>query len=251
MDLKAMLRAAQRFTINNSPVIMTGIGAAGVVATAIMTGKAGYSAAMEIRDVEDGRSEILSSKERAELVWKRFIPPAAVAMITLAAIIGANRVEARRAAALAAAFKISEKMADEYRQKVIETMGSKDEELMSSELAKERINRLDSLESLETFGSQELFYDSWSGRAFPCTREKVHAAVNQINHQINHEFSASMSDFFDLIDQPRTGVSDEFGWNSDQLLEPWYTATLLPSGRAAIEIRYNVVPFRHFDKVGN
>jgi hypothetical protein len=257
MNLKPLLKTAQRWALDNSPSILTVVGTIGTISTAVLATRAGYSSALLLAEAKDRPSlqgedfdTSLSNREVVELVWKEFIPPAVVGTMTLVAIIGANRIGTRRAAALAAAFKISEKAAEEYRQKVIETVGAKSEEDIRSEVARERIQRLDNLENLVITGSQEIFYDYWSARVFLSTREQVHQAVNQLNYQINQSYSASLSEFYDLLDLERTAVSDEFGWNSDELLQPWYTATLLKDGRAAIEIRYSIQPFRDFNKIG-
>lgn len=194
--------------------------------------------------------EVLDRKEKLEIAWKEFIPPAVVGAITLTAIIGANRIGNRRAAALAAAFKISEQMAEEYRQKVVEHMGVQKEAKVSSDVARDRIQRADGVETIILNDTEIVFYDSWSARAFKSTRERVEAAVNQINYQINQSWAASLSEFYDLLGLEKTGVSDDFGWNSDELLEPYYTATLLPDGKPACEIRYNTQPFQNYNKIG-
>lgn len=255
MEIKSILRAAQKFTLDNSPAILTGIGVAGTIATAILAGRASYSSALIVKEellipYERGDEPEPTKREIVELVWKEFIPPAIVGAVTILAIIGANHVSSKRAAALAAAFKISEQMADEYRQKTVEKLGKKDEEMMRSEILKEKLERLGATDGLIVEGAQVAFWDPWSGRAFLSTKEKVAAAVNQVNTMINNERYASLSDFYDFLDVPKTGISDEFGWNSDELLDPWYTATLLQNGHSAIEIRYNVQPFQHFNKIG-
>lgn len=261
MDLKAILRTTQRFVLNNSPAILTGIGVAGTVTTAVLVGKASYSAALIIGDERTRRDELstvptnpkdlVSNREVVELVYKEFIPAALVGTVTILAILGANHVSTKRASALAAAFKISEQMAEEYRQKIRDKMGDKAEEMARSEIAKDRIERTGNLDTLVVTGSQELYYDSWSGRPFLSTREKVQQAVNQINHQIIHQYCASLSEFYDLLDLPKTAVSDEFGWNGDEMLEIYYTSTLVDNDRhAAVEIRYNIQPFRNYFKHG-
>lgn len=259
MDAKAILRTMQRFVLNNSPAILTGIGVAGTVTTAILCGKAAYSAALTIEAERVMQAEasvkpvnpkdLVVGREAIELVWKEFIPPAIIGAATILAILGANHISTKRASALAAAFKISEQMAEEYRQKVREKMGAKPEEMMRSEIAKDRIKNVDTSGLIIT-GSQVAFWDPWAGRAFSSTKERVQQAVNQINHQIQHNYCASLSDFYDVLDLPRTALSEEFGWNTDEPLEPYFTGTLLSNGNPAIEMRFEVQPYRHFNRHG-
>lgn len=249
MNLKPALRTVERFIVNNSPAIMTGIGAAGVIATAVMTGKASYSAAIKISNEELSRADRVPNKERAELVWKEFIPPAVVGTITLLAIIGANRVSSKRAAALAAAFKISEQMAGEYQERVVQTLGKKAEEELRADLAKERMDRTPGRDVIILGENKTMFFDEVSGRYFQSTRQQIDNAVNQINHQINQTFYASLSEFYDLLELPKSEFSDELGWNSDELLDVFFTAVLMDDGQPAVAIRYNTTPFRHYNKV--
>lgn len=259
MDLKSILRTAQRFVLNNSPAIMTGIGVAGTITTAVLAGRASYSSALIIEaerlrldeesTVPVNPRDLVSNREAFELVYKEFIPAALVGTVTILAILGANHVSTKRASALAAAFKISEEMAQEYREKVREKMGAKSEEMMRSEIAKERMERVDT-SHLIIDGSQVAFWDPWAGRAFVSTKELVQQAVNQINNQIQYNYCASLSDFYDILNLPRTKLSDEFGWNNDELLEPYFTGTLLSNGNPAIEMRFEIQPFRHFNRIG-
>lgn len=253
MDVKAILRTTQRFVLNNSPAILTGLGVAGTVTTAILTGKAAYSSAMilaekALKEFPDFNEPTF--KQKVEVVYKEFIPPAIIGAATILAILGANHISTKRASALAAAFKISEQMAEEYRQKVREKMGAKSEEMMRSEIVKDRVERDGNTSNLIITGSQVAFWDPWAGRAFSSTKERVQQAINQINHQIQHNYCASLSDFYDILDLARTAISDEFGWNSDEPLEPYFTGTLLSDGNPAIEIRFEVQPFRHFNRHG-
>lgn len=254
MNGSEIFRNAQRYAVRNSPGLLTGLGVAGVISTAVLTAKAAVradrlieNATIELRQKQRGS---LSNREKVEIAWKEFIPPAVVAAVTIAAILGANHISSRRTAAVAAAFKISEKMAEEYRQKVVETMGPQKEEMVRSAVAKERIESVEGVGSLVLTGAQEIYFDAWSGRAFVSTRDKVDAAVNQINHQINHEWAASVSEFYDALNLPRTALSDNFGWNTDEPLDPYYTSTLLDDRRAAVEIRFNTQPFGNFYKHG-
>lgn len=246
MNLRTILQSSQKFVVKNSPTILTAVGVVGTLTTAVLTGKAAYSSAHLVF----AQPRVLDRREKVELVWKEFIPPAVVGAVTLTAIIGANRIGTRRAAAVAAAFKISEKMAEEYRQKVIQHMGAHKEEMVRSEVARDRVQRADGVETIILNDDEIIFYDSWSARAFKSTRQRVESAVNQINHQILQNWSMSLTEFYDLLGLEKTAVSDDFGWNTDEILDIYYTSCLLKDGKPACEIRYNTVPFQNFARIG-
>jgi hypothetical protein len=250
----SLARNLQRFAVQNSPTILTSIGVVGTISTVVLTARSTVQAVRLIDDMESrgGTAEDPKQrlKERASLVWREFVPPAVVGAVTLAAIIGANHIGGRRAAAFATAYKLSEKMAEEYRQKVVETIGREKEDLLRGELTKDRIERVPGVETIVLGEGKVLFYDDWSGRVFEKTIDEVSHAVNQINYQINQSWCASLTDFYDLLGLSKTRVSDDYGWNSDELLDPYYSSTLLQDGRPARSISFNVQPFQHYSKIG-
>jgi hypothetical protein len=251
--LKTVLKAAERFVIDNSPAIMTGIGVAGVITTAVLAGRASYSSALLLENalIEKRQHDrgMLTTREKVEVVWKEFIPPAVVGAITICAIVCANRVEARRAAALAAAFKVADEAQEMYRQKVIEAVGAKSEENIRAEVAHDQMRQQLASPTIIVTGGNHPFFDEFSGQFFESTMQRVQDAVNQINYQINQTNYAGLDEFYDLLGLARSDFSGEFGWNSDELLSIYHTAVLLDDGRAAVAIRYNTTPIRHYNKV--
>lgn len=249
-----VLRNLQRFAIQNSPSLLTAVGALGVVTTSVLTAKASFRA-VRLIDEDEARGGVSDDpkknlRRRTNLVWREFVPPVVVGVVTLAAIIGANHIGGRRAAAFATAYKLSEKMAEEYRQKVVDTIGREKEDLLRGELTKDRVGRVPGVETIVLGEGEIVFYDEWSGRAFKKTIDEVHNAVNQLNYQINQSWCASLSEFYDLLGLPKTRVSDDYGWNSDELLEPYYSSCLLEDGRPARSISFNVQPFQNYSKIG-
>lgn len=245
MTFKAVLKSTEKFIVDNSPGILTGLAVTGTVTTAVLAGKAAYSSAL-LLETNDPDST-LPTREKIELVWKEYIPAAIVLSATVTSIIMANQIGSRRAAAIAAAFKLSEKMADEYREKVAEVIGKNKEEAVRTELAKDRMERTPGSDIIILTGPETLFFDEWSGRYFKSEMEKVRKAVNDINYQVNNDFYASMTDFYDLLGLPKTVMSDDFGWNTDQLLDVTYGA-VQHDGRAAISITYNKTPIKGYDR---
>lgn len=252
MSAKTILRAAEKFIVDNSPGILTGLGVAGTVTTAVLTGKAAYSSALTIADQERvlEPGEKFDTKDKIKLVWTEFIPPAAVGVVTVAAIIGANQIGSRRAAAFAAAYKLSEQLSEDYKQQVLKTLGLQKEEKMRAEMGAEKIAKNPPEPNmLIVAGANALFYDELSGRYFHNTMDAVQRAVNEINYQVNNYYCASLTEFYDRIGLESTRYSDDIGWNSEKLLEVQYTGILLPGGtQSAIMISYNEEPIKGYER---
>src|SRR5689334_17562616 len=112
------------FLSENASVLLTAGGVVGTVATAVLTGRAAVQATYKIgeetakrvdeferannRPVENsGEIEALTKWEKTTLTAVYFIPPVLLGGATIASIVMANRVSAKNAAALAAAYGLS------------------------------------------------------------------------------------------------------------------------------------------------
>lgn len=253
MNIGEIGRHFQRYVINNSPSILTAIAVTGVVSTAYLAGKASFKAAEILHEEESSQGYNLPGgklelKEQFVLVWKLYIPAASTAAFTIAAIVCANRISARRAAALAAAYSISERAFDEYRAKVTEKLGEKKERAVRDELAQERLDRdpVTGREVIITGNGEVLCYDAYTGRYFTSTVERIRKAENNINHRILHEHHASLTDLYEEIGLAATKVSEEVGWNLDHLLEVDISAGMTDDSRPCLVLRFEVHPSRNY-----
>lgn len=251
MNVKPILKTAQKFVTDNSPGILTGLAVAGTVTTAVLAGKATWDLAELVNKTnsEDDINDLyMSPKKKFEMGWKLYIPAAVSGAATVTCVIAATRIGTRRAAAIAAAFKISEELAEQYKAKVVETMGAKKEEMMRADLARDRMDEKGWKDVVFISGSEVLFFDELSGRFFKNEKAKVDKAINEINYQINNYYHASLSEFYEKIGLPSTIYSDEVGWNSDELLDVKFAATLLEDDKPAIAIAFRTTPIRGFDR---
>ncbi|UVK63623.1 membrane protein [Streptomyces phage Doxi13] len=250
MDFGILARRVGKVAAGNSPTILTTLGVTGTLATAYLTGKATLKAAEIIAEEQANRdyeeAPPFEFKEKVELVWKQYIPAAGIAVVTIACMVAANRIGARRVAALASAYTIAERAAVTYKDKVVETIGKKKEEAVRTAIAQEEIDRHPI--SRETVfvegGGGDLFRDGWSGRYFNSTVARLEKAANQINSTLNSDFSATLSDFYDQVGLDRTDESDMVGWNSDCPLELEFTWASTPDERPCGVVRFRTVPYR-------
>lgn len=256
MNLTALMKQAGKLVGDNSPLILTALGVTGALTTAYLTGAASFRAARYIRYEEESRSVELDggelpTRDKAELVWKLYIPAAATATVTVAAIFYANRIGTRRAAAVATLYSVSERAFDEYKKKVIERVGVKKEQSYRDEIAQDRVtkNPPNSREIIITGNGEVLCHESFTGRYFHSDMETLRKAQNDINYEVMNSSYASLSDFYNLVGLPQTSYSDEVGWNADKLLELQFSATLSEDGRPCISLEFVVAPVRHYNRL--
>jgi hypothetical protein len=248
VTLKTILRTAEKFVVDNSPGILTGLAVTGTITTAVLTGKAMFNVGMDLNASDYLVGAKYDKKQLVKTYWKDFVPAAVSGVATVTCIIAANHIGTRRTAAIAAAFKLSEQLTEEYKERVIKTLGAQKEEKMRSELVGERMARSGDAETIIIVGSESVFYDELSGRFFKNEMEKVRRAVNDINHKVNNYFHASLSDFYQEIGLEPTKFSDGVGWNTDELLEVRYTATMMKDGRPAISMDFKTSPISGYDR---
>jgi hypothetical protein len=247
VTFRTILRAAEKFVTDNSPGILTGLAVAGTVTTAVLTGKAMFDVGMDLNASNYLVGAKYDKKQLVKSYWKDFVPAAVSGVATATCIVAANHIGTRRTAAIAAAFKLSEQLTEEYKERVIKTLGGQREETMRSELAQDRMVRAGGSETIIIAGSECLFFDEMSGRFFKGEMENIRKAINDINYKVNNYYCASLSDFYELIGVQKTTFSDEVGWNTDELLDVKFAATMLDN-KPAIAISFNNVPIRGYDR---
>jgi hypothetical protein len=244
LDFQRLARQAARHVLNNSPLILTVVGVTGTLTTAYLAGKASFKAAEILADEPD-----LDTREQVQIVWKLYIPAATTGLITVAAIIGANRIGARKAAALAAAYALSERSFEEYQAKVLEKMGERKEREVHDEVVRERIHRNPPTGDLVVVnGGQVLCQEGFSGRYFMADMETLRKAENDINRQIINDGFASLADLYDILGLQHTDLSTEMGWNSEQEVKFRYTVVMSEDSRPCISFSFSIHPFRHFTR---
>lgn len=227
---------------------MTAIAVGGTLTTAFLAAKASFRAAEIIADEQafvDSQTKgyPLPARDKVELVWKLYIPAAGTAALTITAIIMSHHISSRRAAAMAAAFSISEKAFEEYKAKVIDKMGEKKEQSVRDEIAQDRLNRHPVDQQLIIVGNGDvLCYDSFLDRYFLSSMEKLRKAQNDINEQVLNDHYASLSDFYDLLGLPHAQVSENVGWNLDATLKLKFTTGMSTDNRPCIVISFEVSP---------
>jgi len=237
-----ILARVQKLAIDNSPQILTAIGVVGTVSTAVLAGKAGYRYARILSE----QSPWLDRREKLELTWKEFIPPATTGVLTVVCILGANHIGTRRAAGLAAAYSLSERAFTEYREKVIERVGVKQEQSVRDEIAQDRVSATPGSREIIISGTKVLCLDSYTGRYFESDMETLKKAQNDTNYQILNDMYATLTDFYDRIGLPKTRFSDEVGWSNSELLELEFSTALTDDQKPCLVITFKASPVRDY-----
>lgn len=248
MDIAKLASRATKLAGDNAPTILTAVGVVGTVTTAVLTAKASFKAHQILLE-EDAKlslqenKPVLSNMEIVKLVWKEYIPPVAVATLTVGAILGANHISTTRAAALAAAYKLSEKQINEYKDKVVEKLSPAKERELRDEISQERVTANPPSQPIVVSGTDVLCYESYTGRYFKSSVNEIEKARNDLNLQLIDNTYATLGDFYEQVGLEQTRISNEIGWNLDCPMEIHIGATVANDGTPVIVVDYTKLPF--------
>jgi uncharacterized protein DUF6353 len=243
--------------VDNSPALLTALGVAGTVTTAYLTARAAVTASRWVEEAEQTEKYnymkgSMDWEDVVRLTWKLYIPAAGVGLSTIMAIVMANRIGTRRTAAMVAAYSISENALIEYRDKVREKWGEKEEKEVRSSIAKDRVERARPEHVVVVSSGKQLCHEAYTGHFFESTMETIRRAENNINRQLMHENYATLSNFYNNVPgMKHTSISDEMGWNNDRFLEVTFDSILVEDedspyfGMTALSFDYAVVPIRN------
>ena len=206
---------------NHSPSILTGIGVAGVFATAIFASKATLRA-----------DEILvgdeTFKQKVKKTWKLYIPSIAVAAITTTCIIMSNTTNLKRQAAMGALYSAAVTGFNDYQNKVVETIGEVGEEKILDRVKQEKIDK-NPVSKNEVFligKGETLCYDNFSGRYFKSDIEYLRKAQNTLNQRLINDVYMSLNEVYSEIGLPNIPLGEEIGWNTNDLIEFSFSSML-------------------------
>lgn len=230
----------------HSPEILTGIGIAGMITTTVMAVRATPKALILIEErKEEIGAEKLEAMDMVRTTWACYIPAAITGTLSVVCLIGASSVNARRNAALATAYTLSESALKDYQGKVIEMFGEKKNEAVKDAVAKDKVekNPVVTREVIITEKGNTLCYDAISGRYFKSDIEKIKKAECELNRQMLDDMYVSLNDFYYEIGLDSVKLGDELGWNVDSgYIDLSFSSQLASDGTPCLVIDYSVAP---------
>ena len=219
LALSKFARDVRTSLSRHSPEILIGLGITGMITTTVIAVKATPKA---VRLLEEKKRELdvesLAPVEVVKTTWKCYVPAAISGFASIACLVGSNSVNARRNAALATAYKLSETAFTEYRDSVIETIGEKKEKTIRDKVSEKQIKEapVSKTEVIVTGRGKTLFFEPLSHRYFYSTIELIKRAENKLNKDIicdPFDYGVTVNDFYNEIGIPTTATGDGLGWN--------------------------------------
>lgn len=143
-----------------SSIILTCIGAAGVIATAIVAVRATPKATAAINNAEAEKGEELTKQEIVKITAPIYAPTAILALSTIACIFGANVMNKRGQATVASAYALLNQSYKEYRKKARDIYGEESDASIREEMVKEQYDKqYDDIKEMIDDEEEVLFWD--------------------------------------------------------------------------------------------
>ena len=233
----------------NSPHILTGLGCAGFLSTAVLAVK-GTPKALSILETaqklrERKRMNDLINLDKVKLTWKCYIPAGVVGATAIGCIIGANTVNMRRNAALASLYAVSETAFKEFKTKVAKEIGTTKVNKINDEVAREYVANNPPMSGNVIFtGSGEvLCCDKLSGRYFTSSYETIRQKVNDLNYRLRNEMTIDLNDMYFELGLPSIDLGHLMEFNIEKgQIEPNYSTQLTEDGKPCLVIDFEVYP---------
>lgn len=263
MKIKGLLKAAKVFVAGHGPQIATGVGIAIAFAAGVKAVKETPKAVKLIEEKkeekkqESGEDE-LTITETVKATWKCYTLSLVMFVISAILIIGAQQATARKAAAFATAYQLSEQMLQEYKDAAKEIVGEKKANEIQDQAAIQQVQHNPPVQSniIVTGKGKQLCLDALSNHYFWSNAEHVRqdfgrAVTTAFKDDLCCDFipltewyyQANIRDAYDMR------LSQDIGWNRSDDVYPVFTSTL-GSGEyediPILVINYSVRP--HPDK---
>lgn len=255
-NLPKFFKTVQQFATEHSPEILMGVGLTAMVSSTVLAIRATPKA---VRLIEAKKEELqvdkLTPVETVKTCWKCYIPTVVTGLGGMGCIIGSTSVSVRRHAVLATAYSLSETALTEYKEKVIETIGEKKEQIVREKIAEDRLekNPVTNTEVIITGKGETLCYDHLSGRYFKSDIETIKRVVNELNRDMIQDMYVSLNDFYDRLDLEPTELGYVLGWSIDMnrkgFIEVDFSAKVAADGTPCIVVNYVNAPKYGFDQL--
>ncbi len=267
------------FSERHAPELLTGIGVTGVISTIVLT-VVGTIKSVKLIDEEkkkrmcehecDKNGNIeglirtrkdeepgigtfrLSVQDTVKLIWKPCLPAVLTGAASIVCLISANAVSAKRSAALTAAYAISETAFRDYREKVVDIVGDKKEDEIHTAVVQDKI---DKTPLPPTSGYNEVIFadnggevrcfDAFAGRYFRSSRNRLGAAINDLNRMLLNDGEATLNDFYYFADLENTEIGESLVWCVDKSYDEVnlrFSSHLSPDGQPCLAFCFDIPP---------
>ena len=242
---------ARTFASKHSPEILTGLGIAGMVTTTVLAVKATPKAMrlLEEKKEQEHKKE-LTPMEAVKTAWKPYVPAAVTGVVSIGCLVGSTHVSARRNAALAAAYQLSTATLNEFKEKMVETVGEETAKEVRDKIAQDKKDKVEKVSPTIIIAGDDdiLIYEPISNQEFKSTTNKVEKVAIELNKRltIGSEHSISLNEFLYELGLKDSPIGKDIGWSADKLIDITFDVEWNDRGKPHVKIEYLTPPERGY-----
>ena len=242
---KDILKLAKK----NSPALLTACSVVAMGSACVLTGVGTVKAIDKAKEMEREMDHVPGKKDYIKACWKCYIPAVAMGTVSAACAIGAQKINSSRAAALAAAYTLTDTALKEFKEKAVEVVGEKKVEQIEDKVAEKQIEKkpFSSVDEslIPVIGGTTLCFDSISARYFYSDHDYILKRLNDFNFQLMAEEYLSINDWYMVLGLEGMGepIGSKLCWKAeDGQLKIRFTSKLSDTGKPCLVIDYQVLP---------
>lgn len=251
LDLSKIVAAGKKA----SPTALTAAGIVlllSAVVVGIKKAKEGYEEVAEKEQMYAEQGKEMPVSEKVYTHAKHQVSTIVMCVAGTGAIIGSDKIQNRRAVALAMALEASEKCAKDLDGTIKKLTGKKSDEKEDNKDKKDVFEE-NNINSTEVC----LIKDKYTGHQFAVAPIVVEKAMDMVNGELMSDIGVSVDDFYDFMNVGIDSASNRaIGWNlSDKIKKPitlkWDSEVIygnagIPKG-TIVTFEYSMEPDKDFD----
>lgn len=248
--IKMLPKTIGKFMSKNAPTIglVIGIGGAvGAVALAIKaTPKAVEVIEEENLERENKELEPMTKVEVVAKCWKFYVPTATTLSLSIASMIMSHNIQARRSAALMAAYALNKEQFKKYKEETEKLLPKGKIEQLRENIDKATLDAAPPWEDdqvINTGKGNTRCYDSYLGRYFLSSIEEIRKKINEANAELLRGDFFSLNELYYLWGLPGCKAGNDIGWrNGDGLIDVTFGSQLDENDNPCLVINYGIEP---------
>lgn len=250
MNISRCFASMQSYTRRNAPTILTALGMAGVVTTAVMAVKDSKKAEVLICKRNeykiDKYGEELTFSEKVISATPAYLPTMISGVATMSCIYGANMINKNRQAMLLSAYGYLNNCFTEYKDAVKELYGEDSHDRIEDHVIVSKEPEVPT----DLRDEEILVYEEYTDSYIRTTRNKIDIAISHINRHFITFGALSINCVLDFLDCDHVDGGDIFGWsfykNEEMGIDTWIDITLLkvrtPDEHPLYKMSWNIAP---------
>lgn len=241
----------------NSPLLLSGLAIVGVGATVYFAVKGTVKATRDVDDMKAIRERNieLCEEEKMDITfkpigkidivgqcWKYYIPTALSMSLTIACIVGAHKISAKRIAAVGALYAASETSLKQYKEAALRTVGEKKANDIQAKNTQMTVDKHPcSVDDIFKTGDGDVkVLDAWNGRYFYSSIEAIRSAFNSVKEEIySKPFGVcNLNELYYYLRLRPSHGGDDIGWNTMHVPELRLGSALDEEGQPVVVMEF-------------